>query len=138
MYTPNPGFEGVDSFEYIVEVDPSCSADALPAQVATIAQRGVVRHIGRTTEQTQQEPADLGGTTTIVVGQPSSGTGFAQDDSTAVLEDTPTTIDVLANDDIQGDTAQLVGIIRGQGRVTINADNTVTYTPPPGFAGGRP
>ncbi|MEM7536629.1 MAG: Ig-like domain-containing protein [Chloroflexota bacterium] len=139
MYTPNLGFEGVDSFEYIVEVDPSCTADAPPAQ-AIMAQRGIVRHIGRTTTEHLQEDADFGGKTTIVVGQPNGNgdaeTDIAQDDIVSVLEDTPATLDVLANDNVRNiSTAQILGVIRGQGRVTVNADNTLTYTPPPGFAG---
>ncbi|HEY5650101.1 MAG TPA: Ig-like domain-containing protein, partial [Acidimicrobiia bacterium] len=69
------------------------------------------------------------------------GTGntppFASDDSAITSQDTPITIDVLANDfDSNGDPLSVDGTTApANGTVAINADNTVTYTPNAGFVG---
>lgn len=61
------------------------------------------------------------------------GPPVAVDDSASTLEDTPVTIDVLANDSHpNGDALTVVSVTPAmQGDVVINADNTVTYTPGP-------
>lgn len=61
----------------------------------------------------------------------------AFDDNAATAEGVPVTIDVLANDtDPEGD-ALTVNVLSapGSGTVTLNPDQTVTYTPAPGFSG---
>lgn len=61
----------------------------------------------------------------------------AVDDEIATAEETPVTVDVLANDsDVDGDTLTLVGVSQPEhGSVTINPDNTLTYTPTLNFSG---
>jgi Ca2+-binding RTX toxin-like protein len=58
-------------------------------------------------------------------------------DTTTTDEDTPVTIDVLANDtDLDGETLTVTSVTQGaNGTVTIEADGTVTYTPDPDFNG---
>lgn len=62
---------------------------------------------------------------------------MAMDDAATTDEGVALTIDVLANDhDIDGDTLSVAAATNGaNGIVTSNPDNTVTYTPNPGFAG---
>lgn len=59
------------------------------------------------------------------------GPPVAVDDFASTLEDTPVTIDVLANDsDPNGDALTVISVGPAmQGTVVINADNTVTYSP---------
>jgi hypothetical protein len=61
----------------------------------------------------------------------------ARDDAAATTQDTPVTIDVLANDsDVDGDLLVMNSISQpGSGSAAINPDNTVTYTPNPGLSG---
>ena len=75
----------------------------------------------------------------------------AIDDHASTREETPLTVDVLANDQVSGikswchahrhtrpdrDDLTIVGVTDGQnGTVTVNPDNTVTYTPDPDFSG---
>jgi hypothetical protein len=61
----------------------------------------------------------------------------ANDDSATTQEDTPVTIDVLANDtDADGDPLTVTNLTQaGNGTVSLNADKTVTYTPNSGFVG---
>ncbi|MFM2477038.1 Ig-like domain-containing protein [Celerinatantimonas sp. MCCC 1A17872] len=60
----------------------------------------------------------------------------ANNDITQTDEDTPVTIDVLANDvDVDGDTLTVTSATASSGVITINADNTITYTPNPNFNG---
>lgn len=58
-----------------------------------------------------------------------------QPDSVQTAPDTPVTIPVLANDSGTGLTITAVST-PGNGSVTVNPDQTVTYTPAPGFQGG--
>jgi serine protease len=55
----------------------------------------------------------------------------ALDDSATTSEDTPVTINVLANDsDVDGDALQVTGVSDPpHGSAAVNANNTVTYTP---------
>ncbi len=56
-------------------------------------------------------------------------------DSATTSEDTPVTINVLANDGFSG-TPLVTAVTQGtNGTVVINADGTVTYTPIAGFTG---
>ncbi len=60
----------------------------------------------------------------------------AKDDSDTTLEDTPVTIDVLANDsDPNGDTLTVISATSPDGTVVINDDGTLTFTPNPDFNG---
>ncbi len=61
----------------------------------------------------------------------------AFDDSAVTAEDTPVAIDVLANDtDTENDPLTVSGLSPpGSGAVALNPDQTVTYTPDPGFSG---
>jgi hypothetical protein len=61
----------------------------------------------------------------------------AVDDNATTLHDTPVTVAVLANDsDPDGDTLTVAGATTpANGSVAVNLDNTLTYTPAPGFVG---
>ena len=59
----------------------------------------------------------------------------AVDDAATTEEGVPVIIDVQSNDDFQLGS-NVIGVTDGaRGTVVINADNTVTYTPEPGFFG---
>ena len=62
---------------------------------------------------------------------------LAVDDPATTDEDVPVTLDPLQNDkNPSGSPLDLDNIMNGQnGSCEINADNTVTYTPDPGFNG---
>jgi len=61
----------------------------------------------------------------------------AANDAATTDEDTPVTVNVLANDtDADGDKLTVTGNTPGaNGSVVVNADNSVTYTPAPNFNG---
>ena len=61
----------------------------------------------------------------------------ARDDSATTPMNTPVTVAVLANDtDPDGDTPMLVALgLPQQGSLSVNPDQTITYTPAPGFLG---
>jgi hypothetical protein len=61
----------------------------------------------------------------------------AVDDHGQTVKDTPVIIDVLANDsDPDGDPLSTVGVTTPQhGAAHVNADNSITYTPAPGYVG---
>ncbi|MCH9052990.1 MAG: cadherin-like domain-containing protein [Proteobacteria bacterium] len=61
----------------------------------------------------------------------------AADDAAATDVDTPVTIAVLANDtDVDGDGLSIAAVSQGaNGSVTVNADNSITFTPEAGFTG---
>jgi uncharacterized protein len=61
----------------------------------------------------------------------------AVNDTATTNEDTPGTVDVLANDtDANGDTLTVTTVTQGaNGTVVLNGDNTVTYTPNADFNG---
>ncbi len=77
---------------------------------------------------------------TITVGAatiPRNNPPVAQTDSSTVTMGTKVTINVLANDsDPDGDPLTLVGVTQAShGKVTISANNTLTYTPRENFVG---
>lgn len=80
--------------------------------------------------------------TVTVTVQPTGGGGNgppqAIDDATTTPQDTPVTIDVLANDtDPDGDPLAVGSVTQpGHGTATIEADDTVIYAPALGFTGG--
>ncbi|MBD3792447.1 MAG: cadherin-like domain-containing protein, partial [Campylobacterales bacterium] len=58
------------------------------------------------------------------------------DDTDTTNEDTPVTTNVLANDGFSDPNAHVSSVTQGaNGTVTINPDNTITYTPDPDFNG---
>jgi hypothetical protein len=77
-----------------------------------------------------------GATVTITVGSVNDAP-VVNDDAATTLEDTPITVDVLANDtDADGDALATVGVTDGtNGTAVINADGTVTFTPNANFFG---
>ncbi len=110
-YTPNPNFNGADSFTFKVN---DSAADSAPATVS-------------------------------IMVSPVNDPPVANDDTATTLEDTPVvTIDVLANDtDVDNigrylylDTFSVTEVSQGtNGSVTINPDNTLTYSPNANFSG---
>jgi len=110
-YTPNPNFNGSDSFTFKIN---DSAADSAPATV------------------------------TIMVSSVNDPP-VANDDTANTREDTPVgTIDVLANDtDVDNvgrylylDTFSVTAVSQGtNGSVTINPDNTLTYSPNANFSG---
>jgi len=103
-YTPNPDFNGSDSFTFKVSDE---TADSNTATVSI---------------------------TVTAVNDPPS----AKDDSARTQEDTPIeAIDVLTNDtDADDDQLMTAAVTQGtNGSVTINADNTLSYSPKANFYG---
>lgn len=75
-------------------------------------------------------------TVTITV-DPVNDPPVANEDTATTEEDTAVDIDVLANDtDVDGDALEVDSVtVPANGSVTINSDNTVTYTPDQDFCG---
>ncbi len=73
---------------------------------------------------------------TVAVEQPNSAP-TAGDDAVATPFETPVTLDPLANDgDPDGDPLELESLgFPAHGRLAINGDGTLTYTPDAGFSG---
>ncbi|TNF56634.1 MAG: tandem-95 repeat protein, partial [Burkholderiales bacterium] len=70
---------------------------------------------------------------TFTIGNPAP---VATDDVAATDEDTPVTIDVLANDtDPDADPLTVTSAVAPNGSVVINGDGTLTYTPNANFNG---
>ncbi|WP_152552562.1 cadherin-like domain-containing protein, partial [Mangrovibacter sp. MFB070] len=60
----------------------------------------------------------------------------AVNDSATTAEDTPVTVNVLANDsDVDGDSLTVTAASAGHGTVVINANGTLTYTPAANYNG---
>ncbi|MCE2611474.1 gliding motility-associated C-terminal domain-containing protein [Flavobacteriaceae bacterium D16] len=105
-YTPDPDYNGPDTFDYTV-----CN--------------------------------NMGDCSTATVNITVTPIVDAIDDSIATLEDTPITIDILANDNDLPTTGTLTTTSPANGTVTINdggtpgdpSDDIVTYTPDPGYTG---
>ncbi len=75
-------------------------------------------------------------TATIVSGYAIDGLPLARNDRAGTDEDSPVTIDVLANDiDPDGAGLSVVSAAAGHGTVNINADGTLTYTPDANYNG---
>ncbi|MCH7498117.1 MAG: tandem-95 repeat protein, partial [Candidatus Marinimicrobia bacterium] len=87
------------------------------------------------TVQDGHEGEDEGQVTVTVGGV--NDAPVAADDIASTAEDTPVTIDVLANDsDVDGDALSVSGATQGSnGSVAVNDDGTVTYTPEENFNG---
>lgn len=102
-YTPDPDYNGGDTFTYKANDGNSNS------NIATI---------------------------TLTVN-PVNDAPVAVDDSASTAKDTSVMIDVPTNDtDVDGDALSVTGASDPpSGSVTVNVDNTTTYTPDPGFLG---
>jgi hypothetical protein len=102
-YTPDPDFNGSDSFTYM-------------------ANDGIL----------DSNPATVTITVNAVNDAP-----VAVNDTAGTTAGVPVAIDVLVNDtDVDGDVLSVSGVTQGaSGTVSINANNTVTYTPNTGFTG---
>ncbi len=81
---------------------------------------------------TIQDLGNLTATATVYVTVTSvNDLPVAISDSASTAEDTPVTVNVLANDsDPEGDALSVAGATQGlHGSTQVNADNTITYTP---------
>ncbi|MDZ7879306.1 MAG: Ig-like domain-containing protein [Saprospiraceae bacterium] len=77
-------------------------------------------------------------TTTVTVTVPAApATPVANPDSTSTPRNTPVTIAVLGNDNLNGGTLQMVMLVSNpaNGTVTLNGSNQYVYTPNAGFTG---
>jgi hypothetical protein len=124
----------------------SYSVSGLPAGLSINAATGVITGaIDRSASQTNggvysvvvtaRDAAGLTATQTFTwtVTNPAP---IAANDTVSTPEDTPVTINVLANDsDPDGDPLAVVTAVASIGQATINPDNTITYTPPANFNG---
>ncbi|MDH4607222.1 retention module-containing protein [Pseudomonas sp. BN102] len=81
---------------------------------------------------------DLSPEATLTVGVNDDGPSAVNDGGYSTAEDTPITVNVLANDVRGADTPTLVTeatLISGSGTVSFLPTGAVTFTPTPGFAG---
>lgn len=76
------------------------------------------------------------GRVTVTVS-PHNQAPTAQDDQATLTDGLPLRLDLVANDnDPDGDRLRIVGLsLPAGGRIAVNPDQSVTYTPIPGFAG---
>ena len=81
--------------------------------------------------------ASSSATVTVTVSETPNQEPTPENDNAETDQDTAVTITVLANDsDPDGDNLSVVNATNGDnGSVVVNANNTVTYTPEPGFTG---
>ncbi|MCV7367111.1 tandem-95 repeat protein [Mycolicibacterium duvalii] len=116
-YTPHAGYVGTDTFTYRV------SDEASPWHVHSLASLLKGGH-GSTA------------TVTVTVNPIENQTPSAGDDSTTTAEDTPTVIDVLANDtDPDGDTLTISTVGTPSHGTAVVADGKITYTPATDYHG---
>ncbi len=75
--------------------------------------------------------------TVLISVAPANDPPVARDDKVTTEEDTPVTIDVLANDiELDNELLTISGVTEGKGgSVKINPDGTLAYTPHPNFYG---
>jgi len=75
--------------------------------------------------------------TVLISVTPANDPPVARDDKVTTEEDTPATIDVLANDiEVDNELLRISGVTQSAGgSVKINPDGTLTYTPHPNFYG---
>lgn len=85
----------------------------------------------------QDEMADSAAATVLITVKAVNDPPMVHNDSVTTQEDTPVTIDVLANDiDVDGDPLRVNAVTQGSnGSVTINLDNTLSYNPNADFYG---
>jgi hypothetical protein len=106
-YTPNAGFTGIDSFQYVIRDGPEGTSYLTDTATVTV--------------------------TVIGVNDPPN----AVNDSVTTNEDTPVNVAVKANDtDPDGDPLTVVSVTPGaNGSAAIQGDGSVTYTPNLDFHG---
>jgi len=104
--------------------------------VATIDGKGNIVAVGVGTAVLTATVGDVSGSVTLQV-MVSNEAPIAADDTATTNEDTPVTIDVLANDtDPDGDALTVVaGTSPANGIAVLNPDGTYTYTPAANFNG---
>lgn len=77
--------------------------------------------------------SDLGEITVTIIG---NNPPQAIEDSVTIDVDQSVTVDVLANDfDEDGDSIRVVSALASVGSVSVNPDDTLTFTPPTAFTG---
>jgi len=125
LFTAQPAISANGTLTYTPAPDASGSANV----TVQLHDNGGIENDGQDTSPEQYF--------TITV-EPVNDPPVATDNDAATDEDTPVTIDVLGNDsDVDNDTLTVDAVTQGaSGEVTINPDNTVTYTPAPDFYGG--
>jgi len=107
IYTPAPGFVGVDIFTYTASDGRGGSSN--PAQVTVTV---------RESDAGRNQPPQ------------------ANDDRAVTNPERPVTISVLANDtDPDGDPLRVSGVSQPTNGTVVNRVSNVTYTPNPGFRG---
>ncbi len=90
------------------------------------------------TFKVSDETADSEASTVSITITPANDAPSANDDSVTTQEDTPIeAIDVLRNDtDVDDDQLTMVAVTQGRhGSVTVNANNTLSYSPEANFFG---
>ncbi len=77
--------------------------------------------------------------TVVITVTPVNDAPVAEDDAATINEDTPVTVDVLANDgDVENSLDPSTVIVTNDpsnGTVTVNPDGSINYTPDPDFSG---
>ena len=193
-YTPDPGWNGVDTFTYTVSdgnggfdtgtvtvtvsstnIDPlavddadstpedtavtidvlgnDTDADLDPLVVDSVTQGGNGSVTDNDTDVTYTPNQDWNGTDTFTYTISDGSGGFdtatvtvtvsaepdppvAVDDADSTLEDSPVTVDVLANDsDPESDSLSVDSVTQGTNGSVVNNGSDVTYTPDPGWNG---
>lgn len=129
--------------------------DALSFSLTTLPKDGTLTGLDTATGDVTYTPdADFNGsdsfTFTVTDGSGASGSAtisltinavndapMAADDADTTTEETPVTVDVLANDaDIENDSLTVaIDSQPSNGSVSVNGDQTITYTPDADFAG---
>lgn len=105
IYTPNPGFVGIETFSYAV----CSSCDESFCDIATVT----------------VQVNDTDSTTATIV---------ANDDIVFTPFNTPLTFDILGNDIYENPIINII-INAGNGTVVVNDNNTVTFAPNVGYSG---
>lgn len=83
-----------------------------------------------------EDPSGAKGAAQVSVFVNGNEAPVANDDTANTAFETPVTIDVLANDsDADGDQLMVIDASVSRGLVTVNNDNSLTYTPPVNFSG---
>ena len=114
-YTPAAGFRGTDTFSYTASDAKGGSSSAVVT--VRVGLNAVSGGVGTGTG-TNHAPTIYG-------------------DSATTQPDQPVTVPVLANDtDADGDPLTIAGVTQpAHGKLTVNADGSLTYTPDSGYRG---
>jgi large repetitive protein len=128
-----------------VDGDPlTVTAATAPNGTVTLNPDGTIRYtpnanFNGTDTITYTVSDGKGGTATATVTvtvTPVNDPPIARPDTAAVNEDTPLTLDPRVNDgDPEGDPLTITNAVAANGRVVINPDGTITYTPNTNFNG---